>query len=75
MALFLCNIFKDIIYLRDFFFSSLRLYKYIKGVLEITFDSEIILNVANKFFFFKIVPINIKKLLFNGGKLYLNYLF
>jgi len=75
MALFSCNIFKDIIYLRDLFFSSLRLYRYIKGALEIIFDSGIILNIANILFSFKIVPADIEKLLFNRGKLCLNYLF
>ena len=75
MALLLYNISRDIIYLKDLFFSSLRLYKYIKGALEITFNSGIILNVANVLFFFKIIPTNTKKLLFNGGKLRSNYSF
>ena len=75
MALLLYNISRDIVYLRDLFFSSLRLYRYIRGALEIIFDSRIILNITNVLFSPKIVPIDIEKLLFNGGKLYLNYLF
>ena len=67
--------FRDLVYLRDLFFSSLRPHRYIKGALEITFDSRIILNVADILFFPKIVPIDTEKLLFNGGKLYLNYSF
>jgi hypothetical protein len=75
MALLLYDISKDIVYLRDLFFSSLRPYRYIKGALEITFDSGIILNVADILFSPKIVPIDIEKLLFNRGKLYSNYSF
>ena len=75
MALLLFDIFRDVIYLRDFFFSSLRLYRYIKGALEIIFDSGIILNITDVLFSPKIVPVDMEKLLFNGGKLYLNYLF
>ena len=75
MALFLCNIFRDVVYLRDLFFSSLKLYRYIEGALEIIFDNRIILNVANILFSPKIVPADIEKLLFNRGKLHLNYLF
>ena len=63
------------VYLRDLFFSSLRPYRYIKGALEITFDSRIILNVADVLFSPKIVPTDTEKLLFNRGKLYLNYSF
>jgi len=75
MALLLYNKFGNVVYLRDLFFSSLRLHKYIKGALEITFDNGIILNVANILFSFEIVPIDTKKLLFNRGKLYSNYSF
>ncbi|XTI87664.1 hypothetical protein V2W45_1239992, partial [Cenococcum geophilum] len=75
IALLLYNIFRDIVYLKDFFFSSLRPYRYIRGTLEITFNSGIILNVANVLFSPKILPINIEKLLFNRGKLCSNYLF
>ena len=75
MALLLYDISGDVVYLRDLFFSSLRPYRYIRGALEIIFNSRIILNVADVLFFPKIVPINIKKLLFNRGKLCSNYLF
>ena len=75
MALLLYNISKDVVYLRDLFFSSLRLYRYVKGTLEIIFNSKIILNVANILFSLKIVSIDTEKLLFNRGKLYLNYSF
>ena len=75
IALLLYNISRDIVYLKDLFFSSLRLYKYIKGALEIIFNSKIILNVINVLFSPKIVPADIEKLLFNGGKLCLNYSF
>jgi hypothetical protein len=75
IALLLYNISRDVVYLRDLFFSSLRPHRYIKGALEITFNSRIILNVANILFSPKIVPIDIEKLLFNRGKLRLNYSF
>jgi len=75
MALLLCDISRDVVYLRDLFFSSLRPHRYIRGALEIIFDSGIILNIANVLFFPKIVPIDIEKLLFNRGKLYSNYSF
>ena len=75
MALLLCDISGDMVYLRDLFFSSLRPYRYIGGASEIIFDSRIILNVADILFSLKIVPIDIEKLLFNGGKLCLNYSF
>jgi len=64
-----------VVYLRDLFFSSLRLYRYIRGALEIIFNSGIILNVANILFSFEILPTDMEKLLFNGGKLCLNYSF
>jgi hypothetical protein len=47
---------------------------YIKGATEITFNSEIILNVANILFSLKIVSVNIEKLLFNEGTLSSTYL-
>jgi hypothetical protein len=43
--------------------------------LEITFNSRIILNIADVLFSPKIIPIDIEKLLFNRGKLCLNYSF
>jgi len=67
IALLLYNISGDVVYLRDLFFSSLRPYRYIRGALEITFDSGIILNIADILFSPKIVPADIEKLLFNRG--------
>ena len=75
MALLSCDMSGDLVYLRDLFFSSLRPHRYIEGASEITFDSGIILNVADVLFSSKIVPIDTEKLLFNGGKLYSNYSF
>ena len=43
--------------------------------MEIIFNSGIILNVADMLFSPEIVPADTEKLLFNGGKLCLNYLF
>ena len=63
------------VYLRDLFFSSLRPYRYIRGALEIIFNSRIILNIADVLFSFKILPTDTEKLLFNRGKLRLNYSF
>ena len=75
IALLLCNISRDMVYLKDLFFSSLKPHRYIKGASEITFNSRIILNVADILFSPKIVPADTEKLLFNRGKLHLNYLF
>ncbi|XTI94256.1 hypothetical protein V2W45_1473473 [Cenococcum geophilum] len=66
MALLSCDISGDVVYLRDLFFSSLRPYRYIEGALEITFNSGIILNIADVLFSPKIIPTDTEKLLFNG---------
>ena len=75
MAFLSCDIFGDVVYLRDLFFSSLKLHRYIEGALEIIFNSRIILNIANILFSPEIVPTDTKKLLFTRGKLRSNYLF
>jgi hypothetical protein len=75
MAFLLYNISGNIVYLKDLFFSLLRPYRYIKGALDIIFNNKIILNIADILFFSKIVPADTEKLLFNRGKLHLNYLF
>jgi len=75
IALLLYDISGDVVYLKDLFFSSLRPYRYIRGALEITFNNRIILNITDVLFSPKILPIDIEKLLFNKGKLCLNYSF
>lgn len=66
----------DVVYLRDLFINSLRPHKPIEdGATEITFDSGIILNVADILFSPEIVPANTEKLLFNGGTLRSTYSF
>jgi len=40
MAFLLCNISGDVVYLRDFFFSSLRLYRYIIIIYCLISDSD-----------------------------------
>lgn len=65
----------DVVYLRDLFMNSLRPHKYVEGATEITFDSGIILNVADILFSPEIVPTNTQKLLFNGGTLHSTYSF
>ena len=75
IAFLLYDISGDVVYLKDFFFSFLRLHRYIEGALKITFNSGIILNIADVLFSPKIVPADIEKLLFNRGKLCSNYLF
>jgi hypothetical protein len=57
----------DVVYLRDLFLKSLRPHKYVEGATEITFDSGIILNVADILFSPEIVPVNTEKLIFNKG--------
>jgi len=75
ITLLLGNNFKDIIYLKDLFINSLKPHKYINNIIKIMFDNGITLNIVNILFSPKIVPANIKKLLFNGGTLYLIYSF
>jgi len=65
----------DVVYLRDLFMNSLRPHKYVEGATEITFDSGIILNVADILFCPEIVPANTQKLLFDGGTLRSTYSF
>ena len=66
---------RDIVYLKDLFFTSLQPYKYTKGTNKITFNSGIILNISDIIFSPEIVPIKIEKLLFSRGIFYSTYLF
>ncbi|KAF2685030.1 hypothetical protein K458DRAFT_387922 [Lentithecium fluviatile CBS 122367] len=55
--------------------NSLKPHKYVKGATEITFDSGVVLNVADILFSPEIVPANTQKLLFDGGTLRSTYSF
>jgi hypothetical protein len=61
--------------MRDLFMNSLKPHKYTEGATEITFDSGIILNIADIMFSPEIIPANTEKRLFNRGTLRSTYSF
>jgi len=61
-------------YTKDLFFSSLKPHTYVEGSAEIMFDSGITLNIADILYCPELIPVNVEKLLCDGGKLCSTYL-
>ena len=72
MALISGDISGDVTYTQDLFFSSLKQYTYV-GTAEIMFDSGITLNIADILYCPELIPVDVQKLLCNGGELCSTY--
>ena len=56
------NISRDVVYLNDIFFRSLRLYTYVNGTTKVLFKGRLTLNVANLLFCPKILSVDTETL-------------
>lgn len=65
----------DVVYSKDLFFGSLQPHTHVEGADEITFDSGIVLNIADIIFCPEIVPAKREKLISEKGIFYSTYSF